>query len=493
MMKSLWSIEEILKAVSGKLLGTLPTNAEITGIAFDNREVRDGDLFIALPGAENDGHDFVGDALNRGAVATLVSQPLPSDIEQNYASKIIRVADVPKALNALARFARGRMSGKVIGITGSAGKTSTKEALYKTLGRGGFVHASEKSYNNHVGVPVSLARMPRNSHYGVFELGMNASGEIDQLAAMVKPDIAIITSIGSAHRAAFSSLKDIALAKAEIFNNMTRGGTVVLPKECDHFDTLLLAAHKAGVSKVIITSTKDENADVYVERMVAHENCTCMTVNVFGKRLTLKIGMPGMHWVSNSLNVLAAVYLVGGDLGLAGVALGEIHGVDGRGVHHYVDGEDASFTLIDDSYNANPISMQASLSVLGAMQPKSKMGSRIAVLGDMEELGEISNEAHLALSDHLAMAQVKKFYGYGPAMAELCKALEKQNMFHVQAHCFASKAELLISLRRQIRTGDIVLIKGSNSQNLNEVVDGLLALHQEDEDDWAQHSSLVEY
>ena len=491
MRKSLWSIEEILKAVSGKLLGQMPQNTGISGVVFDNREVRDGDLFVALPGAVSDGHNYVVDALERGAVAALVSKPLSLEAEKTFANQLIRVADVPKALDAMARFARGRVAGKIIGITGSAGKTSTKDALYKALGREGFVHASEKSYNNHVGVPVSLARMPSNTHFGVFELGMSASGEIDQLASMVKPHIAIVTSIGLAHRASFANLEEIALAKAEIFKNMAPRGIAIIPKESAHFDTLLLEAHRAGVSKVIITSVKDENADVYVERMAAHENCTCMTVNVFGQRLTFKVGMPGMHWVANSLNVLAAVHLVGGDLGLAGVSLGEMHGVDGRGVHHFVDSVDAAFTLIDDSYNANPISMQASLDVLGAMRPKAKMGSRIAVLGDMEELGEVTSEAHLALKNHLSKARVQSLYGYGPAMAELCEALNKQNLFNIQAKSFSSKSELLNSLKRQVKTGDIVLVKGSNSQKLNDVVAGLLALHQ-DEDEWQRPSSAAE-
>jgi UDP-N-acetylmuramoyl-tripeptide--D-alanyl-D-alanine ligase len=493
MISRLWNIEEILKAVSGKLLGNMPSNNIISGIAFDNREVREGDLFIALPGTQSDGHSYVIDALKRGAAAALVARALPYEQEKTFADQLIRVVSVPKALESLAKFARQRMSGKIIGITGSAGKTSTKDALYKTLGRSGFVHASEKSYNNHVGVPVSLARMPANANFGVFELGMSAGGEIEQLSAMVQPNIAIITSIGLAHSASFSSLKEIALAKAEIFKNLTKDGIVILPQECAHFDTLLLEAHKAGVSKVITTSIKDENADVYVERMAVHENCTCMTVNVFGKRFTFKIGLPGIHWVSNSLNVLAAVHLVGGDLGLAGVALGEMHGVAGRGVQHFVNMSDAPFTLVDDSYNANPISMQASLNVLGGMKVKSKMGCRIAVLGDMEELGDISSQAHSALKGHLAKAGVQKLFAYGPAMEKLCDELGKQSSFNIQIQSFSSKSELLDSLKRQIRHGDIVLVKGSNSQKLSQIVEGLLALHQaEDEDGWQTPSSAAE-
>ena len=492
MSKPLWTIEEILNAVTGLLVRNGDVNRTVSGIVFDNREVSEGDLFVALPGTVSDGHDHAIDALERGATAALVSANFTPSEEKEFGQKLIKVTDVPKALEALAIKARDRMSGKIIGVTGSAGKTSTKDALYQTLGRVGFVHASEKSYNNHVGVPVSLARMPRSSHFGVFELGMSAAGEIDALASLVKPHIAIITSIGLAHRAYFSGLEDIARAKAEIFNNMAQGGTVILPKECEHFDTLLLAAHKAGVKRVVITSINDSKADVFVERQAAHENCTCMTVNVFGKRLTFKVGLPGNHWVSNSLNVLASVALVGGDLGLAGVALGEMHGIEGRGIHHNITTPDAAFTLVDDSYNANPISMKASLNVLGLMQPKSRMGCRIAVLGDMEELGDVSKDAHLALSGHLAKAQVQKLYGYGPAMEQLCQELQKQNLFHIQAQSFSSKSELFDSLKSHIRTGDIVLVKGSNSQKLSDVVAGLMALHQTEDDDWQMPSSAAE-
>ena len=478
MTSEIWTLKEILSHTVGVMV-VVPKNPDgITGIAFNSSDVKKGDMFLAMPGDRSDGHQYVLDALERGAKYALVSDLKAFD-GKGYEAQLIVVRNVPEALTALARAARSRMDGPVIGVTGSAGKTSTKHALAKALGRAGFVHASEKSFNNHVGVPLSLARMPRGVEYAVFELGMSAAGEIDALAELVKPDVAIITSIGLAHRAAFDGIEGIAKAKAEIFRHVQKDGTVILSKESQQFELLYDLAKKAGVKKIIITSIEDKKAHVAVERMVLHGHCSCLTANIFDQRFTFKVGLPGRHWVSNALNVLAAVALVGGDLPLAGISLAEFSGFSGRGKQYQVRSDQGIFTVLDESYNANPISMAASLEVLGSLPLKDRLGSRIAVLGDMEDLGDEAKAQHIAVAEELKKAHVSKVFAYGPMMQHLVNHIHPK----IPAHGFSTKSELLHALIHQLRSGDAVLVKGSNAGQLSDIVKGLTQLHQPDEDD----------
>jgi len=468
MAEPLWTSSEIAAATGGRVGGEFVAST----VHFDSRLVGSGALFVALPGEVADGHEFVASALERGAAGALVQSDYTASVALE--PRLIRVANVAQALDDLAQAARARMSGVVIGITGSAGKTGTKDALYRAIGRSGFVHASEKSFNNHVGVPISLVRMPQSAQYGIFELGMNAPGEIGTLAAMVQPDIAIVTSIGLAHRAGFEKDEDIAHAKAEIFDHVTPGGSIIFAKECKYLDILMARAKSSAAARIVTTSLQDDQADVYAERIVYHDTCTCMTARVFDKKITFKVAQPGQHLAANSLNVLAAVYLSGADLALAGVALGTMQAIHGRGRRYQVNMGDQSIVVIDESYNANPLSMAASLKVLAQTRPQTRAGRRVAVLGDMEELGSAAEKAHMALADKIIDAGVSQLFAFGPKMTRVAEHLHPR----VKAEGFIDKNSLMAALRQQTRPGDVIMVKGSNAQGMDEVVAMLLALEE---------------
>ena len=355
----LWTIKEVCDAVGGKSQG----RGDLFGVSFNSNDVRPGHLFVALKGSITDGHNFVKEAFLKGAKAAIISGEV-SGIE-GCDPRLIRVDNTLKALWDLASASRERMSGKVVAITGSAGKTSTKEALHRALGRVFKSHANKKSFNNHVGVPLSLARMPEDSEVGVFELGMNSPNEIAPLSKLVKPDIAIITSIGLAHRAGFEQDEEIALAKAEIFEGMTEDGIVILPDDITHKYILNIAAQNAKIKQIVtVPSEVGEIGDIKIERKVEHANCTALTVSIFNTKLTFKVSVPGAHALQNGLLVLAAIKALKADLGLAGITLGEMLPLKGRGRLYYLTFQEMMFTLIDDSYSANTLSMAASIKTL---------------------------------------------------------------------------------------------------------------------------------
>jgi len=459
-MTVLWTAQEIATATGG----TASTEFEVGGVTFDSREVMPGDLFLALKGEQTDGHAFLSQAYAAGAAGAIVSDA--ARLPDAGAAHVL-VPDTFTALNALGRAARARMNGKVIGVTGSAGKTGVKEALRLALERSapGRVHASVKSYNNHTGVPLSLARMPADSIYGVFEMGMNHPGELTELAALVRPHVAIITTIASAHRAYFDSEEAIADAKAEIFSGLEPGGIAVLNKDNPHFERLRAAAKAAGVSEVVTFGLKATDADVRPIKVASLDVCTSMTANVLGETLTFKIGLPGEHWALNALGVLAAVKAAGADLGLAGLALGEMQGLEGRGKRTLISAGDGQAMLLDESYNANPASMAAALSVLGGFETRRR-GRRIAVLGAMKELGDEADAMHAGLVGCIEAAGVAEAILVGPEMTALAKALPAR-IPHAQV---ATADEALALLRRKVRADDIILVKGSNSVGLGRVV-----------------------
>ena len=459
-MTVLWTAQEIATATGG----TASTEFEVGGVTFDSREVMPGDLFLALKGEQTDGHAFLSQAYAAGAAGAIVSDA--ARLPDAGAAHVL-VPDTFTALNALGRAARARMNGKVIGVTGSAGKTGVKEALRLALERSapGRVHASVKSYNNHTGVPLSLARMPADSTYGVFEMGMNHPGELTELAALVRPHVAIITTIASAHRAYFDSEEAIADAKAEIFSGLEPGGIAVLNKDNPHFERLRAAAKAAGVSEVVTFGLKATDADVRPIKVAPLDVCTSMTANVLGETLTFKIGLPGEHWALNALGVLAAVKAAGADLGLAGLALGEMQGLEGRGKRTLISAGDGQAMLLDESYNANPASMAAALSVLGGFETRRR-GRRIAVLGAMKELGDEADAMHAGLVGCIEAAGVAEAILVGPEMTALAKALPAR-IPHAQV---ATADEALALLRRKVRADDIILVKGSNSVGLGRVV-----------------------
>lgn len=457
---SLWTSTEIAAACAG----TASADFACTGVSFDSREVEAGDLFIALQGEATDGHRFIDAALARGAAGLLVSEAV--------AAPHVRVADTMAALNALGAAARDRSSATRIGVTGSVGKTGVKEALKAALSRlaPDAVHASVKSYNNHTGVPLSLARMPAASRFGVFEMGMNHEGELAALTQLVRPHIAIVTWVASAHREFFATEADIARAKAEIFGGLPAGGTAIIPADNPHAALLEGAARDAGARVVQFGEAAD--ADVRAEQVALHPDCSCVTARIHGETLIFKVGMAGRHWVNNALAVLAGVHAAGGDLALAGLALADMNGLPGRGrrlrVPAGAQGNRGQAIIIDEAYNANPASMTASLAVLRDITP-ARHGRRIALLGAMKELGDHSAALHAGLADDVAGAGVALAVLVGPEMQPLAEALKRR----VDVRHVADADAALAELSPQLSADDVVLVKGSNSMRLARVIEAL--------------------
>jgi UDP-N-acetylmuramoyl-tripeptide--D-alanyl-D-alanine ligase len=452
-LTALWTSQEIVAATGGTLHGD---PFEVTGVTFDSREVEHGWLFVAMPGTVADGHDFVAKAFAAGAAAALVSKPV--------AGPHILVPDVPKALTDLAIAARNRCKGTIFGVTGSVGKTSTKEALYTALERfaKGKVHRSVKSYNNHTGVPLSLARMPRDCEFAVLEMGMNAKGEIAALTRLVRPHIALITTVASAHIEYLGSMEAIADAKGEIFEGLEPEGLAIIPEDTPYRDRLVKAARKhAGRT---ITFGHGE-ADITALHAVRADNGgSLVTARLIESELTYTIAQRGDHWVMNSLAVLAAVEAAGADLAVAGLALADMGGLKGRGERHRLPVEGGYYLLIDESYNANPASMAATLKALGE---EAGVGRRIAVLGPMRELGEHSDELHASLAPDVRDAKVDQLILVGEEMRPLENALDGE----VGMARAASVDEATELLARLVRPGDAVLVKASNSIGLAKLVE----------------------
>ncbi len=450
---SLWTSSDIAAATGG----TATADFAADGVAFDSREVGEGDLFVALAGEQSDGHRFLDQAFAQGAAGAIVSS--------DTVHPSIRVADTFATLEALARAARARVKGRVIGVTGSVGKTSTKEALFAALDRSPSrrAHRSVKSYNNHTGVPLSLARMPADSDYAVLEMGMNHPGELAHLTTLVRPHVAIVTAIAPAHTEFFPDESAIADAKGEIFRGLEPGGVAIIPYDSPHRDRLIAAARPYAGK--IVTFGLDKRADVHAaEVMPSPRGGTFVGAKVGARELSMTIAQPGQHWVSNAMAVLAAVDAVGADLALAGLALGELGGLAGRGARRGVAVGDGRALLIDESYNANPASMRATLAVL-AQEP----GRHVAVLGEMRELGEGSAAYHEALAPAVVAARVETAVLVGEAMAPLARALEGQVDFvHVR-----DAAAALDQVRVLLRPGDAVLVKGSNGVGLSRLVAAL--------------------
>jgi UDP-N-acetylmuramoyl-tripeptide--D-alanyl-D-alanine ligase len=450
---TLWTSAAIAAATGG----SASADFAVTSVAFDSREVGPGDLFVALKGEATDGHRFVAQALSQGAAGILASEP----VEAPH----VRVADTALALGALGAAARARMVGRVIGVTGSVGKTSVKEALFAALDRSApaRAHRSLKSYNNHVGVPLSLARMPQDTQYGVFEMGMNHAGELAQLTRLVRPHVAIVTAVALAHGAFFADEAAIADAKAEIFEGLQPGGTAIIPYDSPHRDQLIAAARPFASD--IVTFGHDKAADVWARESIGQAAGTLIVARLRDAELTFTLSQPGAHWVSNALAILAAVEAVSGDLPAAGVALAEMAGLVGRGRRLPIALAVGEALLIDEAYNANPASMRATLAVLG--QEKAKR--RIAILGSMRELGPSEAREHAALAGPIAAANVDFALLVGSEMAPLAEALEGKTDFAHVADAAAAATEA----RGLIGAGDAVLVKGSNSVGLARVVNAL--------------------
>ena len=453
MTAPLWTAFDIASATDGEVFGDFVAN----GVAFDSREVGPGDLFVAMKGEATDGHRFAERAFAAGAAGAIVSDAVNGPH--------VRVADTAAALDALGRASRGRTAAKIIGVTGSAGKTGTKEALYAAFDRAvpGRAHRSLKSYNNHVGVPLSLSRMPADTRYGVFEMGMSAAGELAALTQLVRPHVAVVTTIAPAHSAFFASEEAIADAKGEIFAGLEPGGTAIIPFDSPHRDRLIAAA-KPYAGR-IWTFGRGDGADIRAREAVRGHRGTLIAATLPGAELTFTLAPPGDHWVANAMAVIAAVHAVDGDLAAAGLALADMAGLAGRGRRFVAPVRGGEALVVDESYNANPASMAATIALLG----EEKAGRRIVVLGDMRELGEKSPLYHAALAQPLVRANVDFALLVGPEMAALANELEgRMDFAHVP-----DAAAALERLDDLIEAGDAVLIKGSNAIGLARLVEHL--------------------
>ena len=458
---ALWSARDIANATGG----IASQDFEVSGVDTDSRDIRSGDLFVALKGEAMDGHAFLEKAFVNGATAAIVDRPVPWPH--------VLVQDTTAALHALAEVARERVNATFVGVTGSVGKTGVKEAIFAALERSsrGRTHRSIRSYNNHVGVPLSLVRMPARSRYGVFEMGMNHAGEIAELTARVRPHVAVITTIAPAHIENLGSMQAIADAKSEIFQGVGQGGTAVIPADSDYSERLRNHAEKQGID--IVSFGRSKEATVRLLDAIPSANGGSLVTCEFPEgRMCFTVAEPGAHWIDNALCVMAAVRACGADMAAAGLALAEMGGLKGRGARHRIAATGGKAQLIDESYNANPASMRATIGQLGST-PAMR---RIAVLGSMKELGDFSDRFHAALLEPLVSASVDHVVLVGDEMAALGAELGKPGaptlgFAGTFTHC-ENVGEAIAALEEYgVVSGDVVLVKGSNSIGLARLVD----------------------
>jgi UDP-N-acetylmuramoyl-tripeptide--D-alanyl-D-alanine ligase len=463
-MTALWTLDAMAAAMHATRSGALA--ADVSGISIDSRSIGKGEAFFAIQGDNRDGHDFVEAALKGGAGVAVVARGKQSQFPAGAA--LLLVADVLDGLRDLARAARARIAAaKVIGVTGSVGKTGTKEALRLALTADGETHASAASYNNHWGVPLSLARCPQTVKYAVFEIGMNHAGEITPLTRLVRPHVAIVTGIEPVHLEYFGSLEKIADAKAEIFAGLEPDGAAVLNRDNGQYARLAAAAKAAGVTR-IVSFGEHAQADARLLRQSLQADCSTVEARILGQEVTYKLGAPGRHLVRNSLGVLAAVALVGADLALAALALNRLKAASGRGARQFLKMPGGSALVIDESYNANPASMAAAIALLG-QAPVGPHGRRIAVLGDMLELGVQGADLHRGLAAPIEGENVDLVFCCGPLMHALWEALPSGR----RGGYAETAAGLEPSVLAAIRDGDAVMVKGSLGSKMGPIVKAL--------------------
>jgi UDP-N-acetylmuramoyl-tripeptide--D-alanyl-D-alanine ligase len=462
-MTALWTVEAMAAAMGADRSGALP--ADIPGLSIDSRSIGRGEAFFAIQGDNRDGHDFVEAALKGGAGLAVIARGQSARFAAD--APLLAVDDVLAALRDLARAARTRCGAKVIAVTGSVGKTGTKEALKLALSADGETHASTASYNNHWGVPLSLARCPASTKYAVFEIGMNHAGEITPLTQLVRPHVAIVTAIEAVHLEYFGSLEKIADAKAEIFAGLEPRGTAVLNRDNAQYPQLAAAAQTAGVTR-IVSFGEHGDADARLIRCALNAECSTVEARILGQPVTYKLGAPGRHLVLNSLAVLAAVSLAGADLALAALALNTLKPAAGRGTRISLRMPAGRALLIDESYNANPASMAAAIALLG-QAPIGPQGRRIAVLGDMLELGTQGQALHRALAEPVREAAVDLVYCCGPLMHALWEALPSNH----RGGYAETAAALEPAVLGVIRDGDAVMVKGSLGSKMGPIARAL--------------------
>mgnify|MGYP001577970543 CR=1 FL=1 len=464
-MKWLWTTADLIAAMHGRPIGNLPQG--VTGISIDSREIGAGEAFFAIKGDRVDGHDFASFAVANGAALLVVSEgKLPA--LGRLVTPMIVVQDVLQALVDLGCAARDRTAARIIAVTGSVGKTTTKEMLRQALSPSGSVHASVASFNNHWGVPLTLARMPETTDYGIFEVGMNHANEIRPLVGMVRPHIAMITTIAPAHLGNFRDLEEIAAAKAEIFEGVVPDGHAILNRDNEQFAFLERAAQAAGISH-IHSFGADPSAEFRLMDFLPSAEGGLLRAAVGGQTLEVPMGAPGRHIAENAVAVLGAVHLAGGDIEKAMGGLATMQAEKGRGRRYRLARDGGWFTLIDESYNANPTSMRAAIALLRDAEPHGA-GRRIAVLGDMLEMGEHSPEVHAGLAEPLLEAGIDDVWLGGPDMASLHDVLPEG----VNREYRATADELARYALEAVRAGDVLVVKSSKGTGFSRIVAALL-------------------
>lgn len=464
-MEWLWTSKDLVAAMNGRPIGTLPEG--INGISIDSRSVSSEDAFFAIKGDRVDGHDFAGIAVANGASLVVVAEGKLPALGRVTAPMIV-VDDVLAALGRLGVAARARSEARIIAVTGSVGKTTTKEMLRTLLAPSGEVHAAVASFNNHWGVPLTLARMPASARFGVFEIGMNHPGEIRPLVAMVRPHVAIVTTIAPAHLGNFANVEEIAFAKAEIFEGLEPDGAALINRDNDQFFLLDNAARAANVARVVSFGQHAE-ANFRMEDYSGGPDGSWYTLADGDSRYSVNVGAPGLHIAENSVAALAAVSLIGGDVYAAINALGDLKAVKGRGQRHRLVKDGYAFTLIDESYNANPASMRAAIAVLSTARTEGA-GRRIAVLGDMLEMGSHSDGVHADLAGSLLAAGIGHVWLAGPAMVHLRDALP-DNLEVIYRDRTEDLAAFAVDA---VQPGDVVMVKSSLGIGFGKIVAALL-------------------
>ncbi|HET6378942.1 MAG TPA: UDP-N-acetylmuramoylalanyl-D-glutamyl-2,6-diaminopimelate--D-alanyl-D-alanine ligase [Methylocella sp.] len=461
---SLWTGLGLVAPLEARVSGGIPRGG-ISGISIDSRTLQKGDLFFAIKGPHSDGHDYVAAAFERGAAAAVVDEAHAGPLQA--LGPLYVVNEVLPALERLGAAARQRSAARIAAVTGSAGKTSTKEALRLVLSQAGAAHASAASYNNHWGVPLTLARMPKETIFGVCEIGMNHKGEITPLSRMARPHLAIITTVAPVHLEFFDSLDEIADAKAEIFSGLVPGGVAIINRDIAHYERLRDHA-KASPAGYIATFGEHESADARLISVTLGPSHSGVKALVCGKEVIFRLGAPGRHMAMNALAVLLAAKAFGLDLDLAARALASFTAQPGRGERLTLHATDGPYTLIDETYNANPASMRAALALLGAL-PQEGEGRRIAVLGDMLELGPQAAAMHSALASDVLESRTGLVFAAGLLAKNLFDALPS----HMQGAWRESADQLAPLVAAAVRSGDIVLIKGSNAIKMSAIVNAL--------------------
>jgi UDP-N-acetylmuramoyl-tripeptide--D-alanyl-D-alanine ligase len=468
---TLWTASDAAQATGGRST----TDWQANGVSIDTRTLQPGDLFVALKDVR-DGHDFVAQALAKGAAAALVSH-IPEDVPAT--APLLIVPDVLQALAALGAAARARTAARVVGITGSVGKTSTKEMLRAILSGQGKTHAAEASYNNHWGVPLTLARMPADARFAVIEIGMSNPGEIAPLAALARLDVALVTTVAPAHLEAFESIEGIAHEKASIFDGLVPGGTAIF--NADVATTPILRAKAASAGRALSFGTT-AGADWQLVETRLTDDTTVVRATHAGQAILFKVASPGRHFALNALAALAAAEALGADPTISACDLGQWQPPPGRGQRERITldlVDETFFDLIDDAFNANPASMAAALDVLIAARPTDGIGRvgggrRIAILGDMLELGATEAALHAAIAAHPGLAAVHVIHCVGPRMKALHDALPRAQ----RGEWVPAATDLVPRARHLIDAGDILLVKGSKGSKVSLIVDALRKMGQ---------------